>query len=98
MAGVSNASMRKSVLRDHGFCRVAVSSLETKVADVDFNCQEIEATLDLVSTKGVDLIVFPELCITGYSCGDLFYQQTLLEQARRALVRLAAKRKLRPRL
>ena len=45
MAGVSNASMRKSVLRDHGFCRVAVSSLETKVADVDFNCQEIEATL-----------------------------------------------------
>ena len=93
MAGVSNASMRKSVLRDHGFCRVAVSSLETKVADVDFNCQEIEATLDLVSTKGVDLIVFPELCITGYSCGDLFYQQTLLEQARRALVRLAAKTK-----
>ena len=57
---------------------VAVSSLETKVVDVDFTFTEIEATLDLVSTKGVDLIVFPELCITGYSC-DLFYQQTLLE-------------------
>ena len=63
--------------------------LETKVADVDFNCPwKFKQRLILVSTKGVDLIVFPELCITGYSCGDLFYQQTLLEQARRALVRL----------
>ena len=93
MTGVSKATIRKSVLRNYGFCRVAVSSPEVKVANVDFNCQEIEAVIDSASTAGVDVIVFPELCITGYSCGDLFYQQTLLEHARRALVRLASKTK-----
>ncbi|MEI2691848.1 MAG: NAD(+) synthase [Anaerolineae bacterium] len=68
-----------------GFVRVAVVSPELRVADVDFNVQAIVAALKQAAEQGCQLAVFPELCLTGYSCGDLFYQPALLERAKAAL-------------
>lgn len=68
-----------------GFVRVAVVSPELRVADVDFNVQAIVAAMRQAAQQGCHLAVFPELCITGYSCGDLFYQSALLEAAKEAL-------------
>lgn len=68
-----------------GFVRVAVISPELRVADVDFNTRAICAALRRAGQQGCQLALFPELCITGYSCGDLFYQAALLQQARAAL-------------
>ncbi len=65
--------------------RVAVVSPELRVADVDFNVQAISAALHDAARQGCRLAVFPELSITGYSCGDLFYQSALLERAKEAL-------------
>jgi NAD+ synthase (glutamine-hydrolysing) len=70
------------LLRELGMIRVAAVSPELKVADVAFNLAAIEAATMQAADQGVQLIVFPELALTGYSCGDLFYQQSLLEQVR----------------
>jgi NAD+ synthase (glutamine-hydrolysing) len=68
-----------------GFVRVAVVSPELRVADVGFNVQAICAALQSAAGQGCQLALFPELSITGYSCGDLFYQSALLNRAREAL-------------
>ncbi len=68
-----------------GFLRVAVVSPELRVADVAFNVQAISAALHDAASQGCQLAVFPELSITGYSCGDLFYQSELLERSKDAL-------------
>lgn len=74
---------------DYGFVRAAVASPELRVADVDFNVAAMIAAMERASASGVSLILFPELDVTGYSCGDLFYQSLLLERARAALETLA---------
>lgn len=68
-----------------GFLRVAVVTPELRVADVEFNTNIINATLEQLAASGCQLALFPELCITGYSCADLFYQSILLDQACLAL-------------
>jgi NAD+ synthase (glutamine-hydrolysing) len=70
--------------------RVAAVTPELKVADVAFNLAAIEAAAGQAAAAGCRLVVFPELAMTGYSCGDLFGQQLLLDQAEDALLRLAA--------
>ncbi|MHB8707555.1 MAG: NAD(+) synthase [Desulfuromonadales bacterium] len=77
-------------LRSLGMLRVAAVTPELKVADVAFNTAAIEAAAAQAAAAGCRLAVFPELAVTGYSCGDLFGQQLLLAQAEAALVRLAA--------
>ena len=74
---------------EFGFVRAAVASPALRVADVAYNVAEIVRTMQRAADAGASLAVFPELCITGYSCGDLFYQSLLLERARDALVTLA---------
>ena len=69
----------------HGFLRVAAASPELRVADCRFNA---ERTLDLLrraEDAGVDLVVFPELGLTGYTCHDLFHDHTLRRSAAAAL-------------
>jgi len=78
------------LLRELGMFRVAAVSPELKVADVAFNLTAIEAATLQAADQGAHLIVFPELALTGYSCGDLFYQQSLLEQVREGLTTLTA--------
>ncbi|MCD6527429.1 MAG: NAD(+) synthase [Desulfuromonas sp.] len=75
-------------ITDYGYFRLAVASPEHRVADLDFNCQQISAAVRQVKAQGCQCVVFPELSLTGYSCGDLFFQTLLLEQTRQALAGL----------
>ena len=68
-----------------GFLRVSVIAPELRVADVAFNVRAIVEALEQAASRGCQVALFPELCITGYTCADLFYQSLLLNQARSAL-------------
>lgn len=72
----------------NGFITVAAAIPQVKVADCIFNTQQIESMIAQAEGKGVEIIVFPELCITGYTCQDLFLQHTLLEQTETAVMML----------
>ena len=72
----------------YGFVKVAAAIPQVKVADCRFNAQQIDAQIAIADGKGVQIVVFPELCITGYSCGDLFGQSLLLEEAELALMQI----------
>ena len=65
----------------YGFVKVAAAVPTVKVADVDYNVQQIESLLAQAEGKGVEVMVTPELCLTGYSCQDLFREQLLLDKA-----------------
>lgn len=69
----------------HGFIKVAAMTPKIRVADPAYNAGEICKGLKEAYARGAKIIVFPELCITGYTCGDLFLQELLLGQAREAL-------------
>ncbi|MCR5468782.1 MAG: NAD(+) synthase [Lachnospiraceae bacterium] len=71
-----------------GFVKVAAVTPKVKVADVDFNCDEIISEMKKVAKEGAKVIVFPELCITGYTCGDLFLHDTLLGSAKEGLKKI----------
>ncbi|WP_031472530.1 NAD(+) synthase [Agathobaculum desmolans] len=71
-------------MRD-GFIKVAAATPGLRVADCAYNAAEVVRLAREAAEKGARLIVFPELCLTGYTCGDLFLQQTLLDGALTAL-------------
>jgi len=73
----------------HGFVRVAVGSPRMQVADVAFNVVAIAEMAQRAEAQGVQVLVLPELGITGYTCGDLFHQPRLLNAAREGLLELA---------
>ena len=79
----------KTPLASLGFFRLAVASPELRVADVAFNTERLCAAMAEGRKNGCRFFVFPELCVTGYSCGDLFFQPLLLDAARAALRQLA---------
>ena len=68
-----------------GYVRVAASVPEIKVANVEFNVKEIVNEIKKLSKEGVQVVTFPELSITGYTCGDLFNQDFLVEKAIKGL-------------
>ncbi len=70
---------------DFGFVKVAAAVPEVRVADCVFNAGRIVSLMLRAAERGAALVAFPELSLTGYTCGDLFGQQTLAEEARRAL-------------
>ena len=72
-----------------GFLRVAVVAPALQVADIRFNTQVIIDALRQAAARGCLLALFPELCITGYTCADLFYQALLQQQAGEALLAIA---------
>lgn len=72
-----------------GFVKVAAVTPDMRVADVVYNTREICHMIDKASCEGAKVIVFPELCITGYTCGDLFFQEALLDSAEKALKNIA---------
>ncbi len=72
----------------HGFIKVAAASPDLKVADCIYNTDKIIEEIDLLAAEKVKIMVFPELCITGYSCRDLFLQGRLLKEANESLIRL----------
>ena len=72
-----------------GFIKVAACTPEIQVADVDFNVDKIISQLEKCREEGVKVAVFPELCITGYTCQDLFFQNALLDKAMEGVVKIA---------
>ena len=74
----------------YDFYRVAAAVPDVKVADVTYNRNKIIEKVEEAYGKGVKLVTFPELCLTGYTCGDLFMQTTLLNACKDAVRDLAA--------
>ena len=73
---------------NNSFITVAAAIPAVKVADCDYNIEQIISQVTEAEEKGVEIIVFPELCVTGYTCQDLFRQSTLLENVELSVVRL----------
>ena len=72
----------------YGFIKVAAAVPNVKVADCSYNIVQMEGMMRRASSLGVQAMVFPELSITAYTCLDLFSQQTLLDEAEKALLDL----------
>lgn len=75
----------------HGYVKVAAGVPFVKVADCFYNIDRMEAMVHRAADRQVELLTFPELGVTGYTCGDLFLQPYLLEEAEEAVNRLAAR-------
>lgn len=74
----------------NGFLRIASVAPEHKVGDVEFNVSKIIESMHSLEEKRVEIAVYPELCITGYTCGDLFHNATLLKAAQCGLDKIAS--------
>ena len=72
----------------HGFVKVAAAVPAVRVADVMYNVQEIERLITMADAEHVEVVAFPELSVTGYSCQDLFRERLLLDKAEEGLLRL----------
>ena len=72
-----------------GFYRIASVCPTLKVADTEFNTDEIIRCGLLAKNEGAAVVVFPELCITGYTCSDLFHQELLLKKSFASLLKIA---------
>ena len=73
---------------NYGYITVASAIPSVRVADADYNIKQIESLIAQAEGKGAEIIVFPELSVTGYSCQDLFAQQTLLDQTEMKILQL----------
>jgi len=71
------------------FVKVATYTPEIKVFDVEYNVETVKKGIDLAENNGVHVVVFPELCLTGSTIGDLIYSKTLLDGAKNALLEIA---------
>ena len=69
-----------------GWVKVAAATPHIKVADCEYNVRELLRIAECAAEEGTELLVFPELCITAYTCLDLFFQQTLQQAAKQALI------------
>ena len=74
-------------MRD-GFIKVAAGTPEIRVADCAYNARQCIALIREAQGQSVKVLALPELCLTGYTCGDLFFQDTLLRGAEDALGQL----------
>ena len=72
-----------------GFVKVAAATPDIRVADISYNTEQICKLIDETVANGAKIVVFPELCVTGYTCGDLFFQDILLERSKEALNEIA---------
>ena len=75
-------------MNNFGYIKVASAIPSVKVGDVTFNLQQAEEIIAKAEGKGVEIIVFPELSLTGYTCQDLFRQQILIDAAEQAVMML----------
>lgn len=72
-----------------GFIRCAAATVDIRVADTEYNSENIIKAIEDAENKDIKVIVFPELCVTGYTCSDLFSQKTLIDGAKKALIKIA---------
>lgn len=85
---ISNKKERVTLSDNLGYLRVSSAAIDIHITDVDYNVDQIEKKLVELNSKGSSFIVFHELCVTGYTCGDLFLNQQLLERAKAGLIEL----------
>ena len=83
-------------MNQYGFLKVAAAVPHVEVADCDFNAGRILSLMEQAATRGVEIIAFPELSLTAYTCGDLMLQPTLLNGAEEALETLIRKSRKLP--
>lgn len=79
-------------MKRYGFIKVAAATPVVRIADCHTNIEAVALLLSEAAERGVSITVFPELSVTGYTCGDLFQQSRLLDAAQEALGELLAKR------
>lgn len=72
----------------YGFVKTAAATPKIRVADCEYNANKIITCVKEAYKNGASLIVFPELCVTGYTCSDLFLQSTLLKAAEKAVLKI----------
>lgn len=72
-----------------GFLKVGAAAVDIKVADTEYNTESIINAIKDAAKNGIKLLVLPELCVTGYTCGDLFLQTKLLSSAKESLIKIA---------
>lgn len=72
-------------MNEYGYMKVAAAVPEVRIADCRFNAERIVTMMEKASDRGVEVVVFPELSVTGYTCGDLFGQSALLAAAESAV-------------
>ncbi|NLK36824.1 MAG: NAD(+) synthase [Epulopiscium sp.] len=77
----------------YGFVRVGAAVPKLKVSDCIYNTEEILKSIEEAQKKQIQVLTFPELCITAYTCGDLFFQTSLLETAKKSLQEIVEKTK-----
>lgn len=75
-------------MKNYGYVKVAAAIPSVKVADIDYNIEHIKSLVDRAVAEGVEIITFPELCITGYTCQDLFCNTFMLDKSDEALLDL----------
>ena len=73
---------------DYGFIKVAAATPKIKVADVDCNTELICNQIDEAAKNGAKVLVFPELCLTGYTCSDLFWQSLMLDKVKEKTIEI----------
>jgi NAD+ synthase (glutamine-hydrolysing) len=76
------------MLNNYGFVRVGAIVPSMRVADTKFNTSKIIEMIKVAYDKGIQILTFPELSITGYTCADLFHQNALLEDSINSLKRI----------
>ena len=74
---------------NNGFVKVAAATPDIRVADVEFNKENICRGIEEAEKANAKILVFPELCVTGYTCSDLFDHAVLLKAAKKALLEIA---------
>ena len=72
-----------------GFIKCGAASIDVTVADTKYNTEQIKRAIDKAENDRLNLLVLPELCVTGYPCGDLFFSETLLGSAKQSLSEIA---------
>lgn len=75
-------------MKNYGFIRLAAAVYANKTADVEFNAMMVKTALKNAAEKGVSLLVFPELYLTGYTCGDLFGQHLTVSEAEKGIAEI----------
>lgn len=73
---------------NYGYVKVASAIPQVRIADCKFNINQMQHLIEQADSQGVQIMIFPELSVTGYTCGDLFAQQLLLDDAEMSLIQL----------
>ncbi len=76
-------------IMNYGFAKVGAYTPEIRVADVDYNTEKIILGISEAEKKGLGLVAFPELCVSGYTCGDLFYSSVILTESLNAVIKIS---------